>query len=70
MKEDAEHNDELLRKMRRVEQLEYRIDKMVQQAEMDRGLIEALKEKVKETEDKLAKEKDRRIRLDATVRRL
>lgn len=43
MKEDAQHNDELLCRMRRVEQLDYRMEKMVQQAEADRGLIEALK---------------------------
>ncbi len=48
MHEGVEHNDELQGKLRRVEQLDYKMDKMLDQAQLDRDLIEALKETVKE----------------------
>ena len=41
--EHVEYNDELHRKMKRVEQLEFKIEKMVSQAETDRSYIELLK---------------------------
>lgn len=34
--------------MKRVEQLEYKIEKMTEQADTDRGYIELMKDKVKE----------------------
>jgi hypothetical protein len=43
----SEYNDELHMKMRRVEQLEFKLEKMTEQAETDRGYIDILKEKIK-----------------------
>lgn len=47
LNQGSQHNDDLLRKMKRVEQLEYKIEKMTEQAETDRGFIEILKDKIK-----------------------
>jgi hypothetical protein len=50
LNQGSEYTDELHSKMRRVEQLEYKLEKMVEQAETDRGYIEILKEKIKNLE--------------------
>lgn len=50
LNQGVQHNDQLHRKMKRVEQLEYKIQKMTEQADTDRGYIELMKEKVKDLE--------------------
>ena len=47
MNEGLDYQEELQRKLKRVEQLDLRMEKMKIQAEEDRGLIEMLKEKTK-----------------------
>ena len=70
LNEGIEHNDELVRKMRRVEKLEYQIGKLNQQVENDRIYIETLKEKLHETEKLYQNEKNQRIKLEARVKAL
>lgn len=55
--------------MRRVEQLEHRMEKMGQQAETDRGLIELLQDKNKELVRLLAEEKSNSSNLEVQLRR-
>ena len=57
MNDGENYIDELKRKMRRVEQLEHRMEKMAEQADNDRGLIELLKDKNKELVRQLGEEK-------------
>lgn len=56
--------------MKRVEQLEYKIEKMTEQAQTDRGYIDLLKEKIKEYENKLQQEKNKLSKLQIEMKRL
>ena len=69
MNEGENYIDELKRKMKRVEQLEYKMDKMAQQAENDREIIKNLQSRNAKLDSEVHQLQKQRRLLEVQIRR-